>query len=91
MFQLNGKEYLVTVNYYINYWEVDQLEKTTPEASSFILGDTLARHEIPITVGSDNGSQFRSEKFKHFANGWIFNQVTSSLGFQTAKEKLRVQ
>ena len=59
-----------------NYWEVVHLRRH------------FARLGIPITVRSDSGHQFSSEKFKHFANEWSFNHVTSSTHFPNYNGKV---
>lgn len=41
----------------------------------------FARHGIPDTLISDNGPQFASEEFAHFAKSWKFKHITSSPGF----------
>ena len=74
-----GKEYLVTADYFSNYWEIDCLG-TTKSASKVInkLKAHFARHGIPETVVSDNGPQFDSEEFADFSQKWDFEHTTSS-------------
>ena len=74
-----GKEYLVTADYFSNYWEIDCLG-TTKSASKVIntLKAHFARHGIPETVVSDNGPQFDSEIFADFSQKWDFEHTTSS-------------
>ena len=40
--------------------------------------DAYARHGIPTELVSDNGSQYKSFKFRAFAREWEFNHTTSS-------------
>ena len=56
IFELNGKEYLTTVDYYSNFWEIDKLP-TDAKATTVIakLKGHLARYGIPDQVATDNG------------------------------------
>ena len=82
LFELNNRHYLVTVDYYSNYWEVDRMESsTTSKAVILKLKQQFARHGIPNTVFSDNGPQFDSDEFRRFAREWEFSHVTSSPGY----------
>ena len=77
LFELNNRHYLVTVDYYSNYWEVDRMESsTTSKAVILKLKQQFARHGIPNTMLSDNGPQFDSDKFRRFAREWEFSHVT---------------
>ncbi|KAL7847378.1 hypothetical protein SRHO_G00223580 [Serrasalmus rhombeus] len=71
-------KYLITVDYFSNFWEVDHL----PDASSATVIHKLkahfARHGIPDVVVSDNGPQFSSWEFRKFSKAWDFERVTSS-------------
>ena len=74
-----GKEYLVTADYFSNYWEIDCLG-TTKLVSKVCnkLKAHFARHGIPETVVSDNGPQSDSEEFADFSQKWDFEHTTSS-------------
>ena len=78
IFMFDRKEYLITVNYYSNYWEVDLLTSTTSRAIINKLRKIFSQHGIPETVMSDNGPQYASEEFKKFAKQWEFKHITSS-------------
>jgi hypothetical protein len=78
LFQLDGKDYLVTVDYFSNFFELDRLEKTTASAVIRKLSYHFARYGIPCTVVSDNGPQFSSEEFVKFARDYDFEHCTSS-------------
>ena len=58
LFQLSGKNYLITVDYYSNYFEVDTLESTTSNQVIRCLMKHFARHGIPDEVVSDNEPQY---------------------------------
>ena len=81
LFTLGSKTYLVTVDYYSRYFEVDELQSTTSTAIIRKLSAHFARHGIPEIVVSDNGPQYSAEEFKTFANNWDFKHVTSSPGY----------
>lgn len=54
IFTVNGKDYIVLVDYFSNFWEVKQVPASKKMKSHF------ARYGIPDVVISDNGSQFTS-------------------------------
>ena len=72
------KEYLITVDYYANYWKVELLTSTTSRAVINKLRKIFSQHGIPETVLSDNGPQYASDEFKKFAKQWEFKHITSS-------------
>ena len=78
LFTHDAHEYLVTVDYYSNFWEIDKLNRTTSNAVISKVKSHFARYGIPSTVMSDNGPQFASEEFARFAQNYNFEHVTSS-------------
>ena len=78
LFDLNGTEFMVTVDYYSSFFEVDRLTSKTSEEVVKKLKAHLARHGIPDQLFSDNGQPFSSAKFQEFANSYGFEHVTSS-------------
>ena len=87
IFTLNGKDYLVTVDYYSNFWEVDRLPNTKASTTTLKLKSHFARYGIPDQVISDNGPQFTSDEFANFAKTWDFENLTSSPGNSKANGK----
>ena len=87
LFTWNGKDFLVTVDYYSNFWEIDELESTTSETVIEKLKAHFARYGSPTQVVSDNGPQYTSEAFARFAKAWDFEHVTSSPGNSQANGK----
>ena len=81
LFTVDNKQYLVTVDYYSRYFEVDELTSTTSNAIITKLSAHFARHEIPEVAISDNGPQFAAEEFARFAQTWDFKHVISSPGY----------
>jgi transposase InsO family protein len=78
IFTWEKRQFLVTVDYYSRYFEVDELTTTTTTAVVRKLSAHFARHGIPEILISDNGPQFTSEQFAEFAAEWDFKHVTSS-------------
>ena len=78
LFFLHYKHYLVTVDYYSDFWKLDYLSDTS---SATLIEHTkahFARYGIPDKVISDNGPQFRSQEYASFAKAWDFTHITSS-------------
>ena len=80
IFCIEGRNYLVTVDYFSQFIEVDYLTDTTSQAVVSKLKGQFARHGIPDVVISDNGPQFSSSHFAHFAATWQFEHQPSSPG-----------
>ena len=68
LFQLNGRDYMVTVDYYSNFFEVDSLTTKTAVEVIRKLKAHLTKHGIPDQVTSDNGQPFASANFNEFAS-----------------------
>jgi len=78
LFELDGRSYIVCVDYYSNFFEVDRLtEKRSIDVIRKIKA-TMARYGIPETVVTDNGPPFNGHEFKEFAKKYEFLHVTSS-------------
>lgn len=61
LFELNQREYLITVDYYSSFFEIDRLKnKTSNEIYISKLKQHLARHGPPTTLISDSGQPFNS-------------------------------
>ena len=78
LFHLDGKEYLITIDYYSDYFEIDLLHSTTTAAVIAKLKPHFARWGIPDEIVTDNGPQFVSDEFSSFANSWEFRHITCS-------------
>ncbi|VDI64370.1 Hypothetical predicted protein [Mytilus galloprovincialis] len=70
-----SKNYLVTVDYYSNYWEVDYLEDTLALTVIRKLRAQFARHGIPDVCFTDNGPQFDCGEFRKFSRLWNLNMT----------------
>ena len=87
IFEHDSKEYLITVDYYSNFWEFDRLPDTRASSVILKLKNHFARHGCPDQLVSDNGPQFSSAKFEQFAQAWEFEHCTSSPGNSKANGK----
>lgn len=94
LFELNGKTYIVVVDYFSCYMEVQTLTKTTSTAVISILKSLFVRHGIPSILVSDNGPQYSSKEMQEFAALYGFQHVTSSPHYPQsngmAEEKLAI-
>ena len=78
LFVLDGQSFLIAVDYYSGYFEVQDMSSTTSNRVITILKAWFSRHGIPVTLISDNGPPFNSEDFQTFSKEWDFHHVTSS-------------
>ncbi|GAB1602670.1 uncharacterized protein K02A2.6-like, partial [Argonauta hians] len=81
LFTWENRQFLVTVDYYSRFFEIDELYANTTAANVIRkLSCHFARYGIPEIRMSDNGLQFSSSQFADFASSWDFQHVTSSPG-----------
>ena len=78
LFFLEGKWYLLVVDYFSRYVEVDLLSELSSLEVVSHLKSIFARHGIPEMLISDNGPQYSSEAFSEFTRTYNFVHVTSS-------------
>ena len=78
LFTFENRNYLVLVDYYSNFIELDYLADTSSQTVIHKLKMHFARHGVPDYVVSDNGPQYTSSEFRRFATTWKFKHVTSS-------------
>ena len=81
LFQLNGEQYLLTVDYFSRYPEVAKLTSTTSAAIIRALKEVFSRHGLPEILRSDNGPQYSSTEFSQFATEYSFEHIMSSPRF----------
>lgn len=81
LFQLEGKQYMLVIDYFSKYPEVVKLEGTTSFNVINHLKEIFSRNGIPSVVFSDNATQFSCDLFKVFATKWEFKHCTSSPTF----------
>ena len=80
IFTIDARNYLITVDYFSNFFEIDYLLDTTSETVIAKLKHHFARHGIPDKVVSDGGPQYTSQSFRNFSRKWCFEHVMSSPG-----------
>ena len=78
LFKLGGKSYLVTSDYFSDFFELDHLRSTTSVSVIRKLKAHFARHGIPEQLVTDNGPQFSSRDFLKFSSESDFDHRTSS-------------
>ena len=91
LFTLGNKEYVVMVDDYSNYFEVNALNQTTTAAITTCMKSQFARHGIPEEVRSDNGPQFSSTSFENFAKEWDSKHITLSRTIRKQMERPRMR
>ena len=67
LFLWNGREYIIVVDYYSRFWEIERLRKTDNSVIIQKLKAVFSRYGIPKVVRSDNGPQYSSQLFENFA------------------------
>ena len=78
IFEFKNKSYVVTVDYYSNFFEVDRLDSLRSQALIKKLKPHFARYGIPDILVTDNGPQFTSEKFQKFSATYQLEHTTST-------------
>ena len=78
LFAVDGKQYLVIVDHYSDYFERESLKNVAASNVIRTMKRNFARHGIPDTCISDNGPQFGCHEFSRFARDYGFALVKSS-------------
>ncbi|KAJ8371210.1 hypothetical protein SKAU_G00112380 [Synaphobranchus kaupii] len=78
LFQHSGKDFLLLVDHYSDFWEIDVLPDLSAETTIKRCKAQFARYGQPDRVISDNGPQFACTQFRKFAVEWEFEHITSS-------------
>ena len=78
LFEFEGKTYLVTSDYYSDFFEFDHLRSPLPVSVIRKFKAHFACHGIPEQLVTDNGAQFTSRDFLRFTKKWDFEHFTSS-------------
>ena len=78
IFELGPQQFLIMVDNWSNYFEVQELKGITSASVIHALKVQFARHGIPEVLVTDNRTQFSSSEFANFAETWRFERKTSS-------------
>ena len=78
IFELKGQFFLILVDYFSNFGEIDRLENTKTSSVIRKLRAHFARYGSPSVLISDCGSQFTSEDFDIFVKEWDIEHRTTS-------------
>ena len=78
LFEIGGQTFMVLVDYYSGFFEIDSLKQTRSENIIRCCKAHFARYGIPDTLITDNGPQFSSAEFKRFSKDYHFEHKTSS-------------
>ena len=76
--------YLLTVDYYSKFIEVDRLQDLGSKATIEVLNAQFCRHGIPEVIRSYRGPQFASKDFARFCKEYGIAHKTSSPHFPSA-------
>lgn len=85
--QFDDRTLLVIVDYYSNFIEVARLRTVTSNIVIRELKEIFARHGVPDTLVTDNGTQFTAAEFVLFKKMWGFEHITSSPNYPQSNGK----
>lgn len=63
---LSGNHLFVVLDYYSRCMEVQVLKSTTTDKINRRLKSVFLTHGMPVSITTDNGTQFKSQEFKRF-------------------------
>ena len=78
IFTFNERNYLITVDSFSGFWEIDLLENVKAKTVIRKMKSQFARYGVPDVRMSDSGPQFVSEEYHKFSKSWKFQRITSS-------------
>ena len=87
IFTINNRNYLITVDYFSGFWEVDFLTSTYSSTIILKLKAHFSRYGIPQELMSDN-AQFESRECTQFYSEWGINKTSSSPGYPQSNGKV---
>lgn len=80
IFTWAGRNYMVTVDYFSKFFELDYLQDMTSSTVISKIKHHFTRHGIPDVLVSDNGTPYTSAEFAKFTKKWNFGHETISPG-----------
>uniref|UniRef100_A0A8C5PPV9 Gypsy retrotransposon integrase-like protein 1 n=1 Tax=Leptobrachium leishanense TaxID=445787 RepID=A0A8C5PPV9_9ANUR len=78
LFEFEGTHYILLVDYYSKFIEVDTLKNLHCRSIIEKLKAQFSRHGIPVILRTDNGPQYAAEEFKVFCQSYGITHRTSS-------------
>ena len=78
LFKFRGNYYLLCVDYYSKYPDINLLPDTSSHTTIAAMKATFSRFGIPSSCVSDSGPQFDSGEFEEFASKWGFKHIPIS-------------
>ena len=78
LFELKGSTYLLVVDYYSRFVEIQKLNSTTSTSVISQLKSWFARFGIPAEMVTNNGPQFASNEIKEFSDSYGFWHIITS-------------
>ena len=87
LFEIKGQNYMVCIDCFSNFIEVDHLPTITSSRVITIMKKLFARYGIPKVLLTDAGVQFTSRDFQVFLQTWGVHHVQSSPGHHSANGK----
>ncbi|GFN88402.1 Pol polyprotein [Plakobranchus ocellatus] len=78
IFTINGKNYLLVVDYYSRFVELALLNDTRGSTVVTHFKSIFSFHGIPQTLITDNGPNYVISEFKQFTASWEIGHITSS-------------
>ena len=88
VFTLYNCDYFVIVDFFSDYWELDELNSATSADIIRIYKRHFARYAIPDELVSDNAAVFTGSEFATFSRTWEFRHTTSSLYYIRSNGKV---
>ncbi|KAK0141848.1 hypothetical protein N1851_020479 [Merluccius polli] len=82
LFTWNAQDFIIIVDYYSRFFEMERLRSCTSSAVITKLKSAFARHGIAETVISNNGPCYSSEEFRRFANARRLRSILPMTGKQ---------
>lgn len=82
IFLLHGKAYLLVVDYYSHYPELEELRRMTAAAVIAAFQGIYSRHGFPQTLRTDSGTNFLSAEFQQFCSRYDVEHIAASPGYQ---------
>ena len=87
LFELQNEHFLVCVDYYSNFIEVDKIYDKKGKSVISKLKSQFERHGIPKQFVSDNGPPYNSKEFAEFSKEYEFEHKTSSTRYPQSNGK----